>query len=397
MGEAAPDLFEPVRRLPGESTQKPKRHTSALCLSGGGYRAMLFHVGVLWRLNEAGWLPRLNRISSVSGGSITAAALAIAWDQLNFDALGRSPVFTDRVAEPLLKVAKQTIDRRAGLVGIALPLLSISHRVASQYREHLLGDAKLSDLPEKPSFVFNATNLETGNLFRFTKHYLADWQLGKADSDAVDLATAVACSSAFPPVLSPFKLDLRNAKWLPAARTAGAGDGVTTASAKPLTDLDFRKEITLSDGGVYDNLGLETVWKQHHTVLVSDAGGHLAADPNPPTDWPRQTLRVLKVVDNQVRTFRKLQVIRSLENKTRDGLYLGIRSDPANYKLEDRIPVGDSARNALAEIPTRLAPPAGNDALRLINWGYALCDTGLRSHLGETVKGSLPYPDAPLA
>lgn len=49
----------------------------ALCLSGGGYRAMLFHLGALWRLNEWGYLPQLNRISSVSGGSITAAVLAM--------------------------------------------------------------------------------------------------------------------------------------------------------------------------------------------------------------------------------------------------------------------------------------------------------------------------------
>ena len=49
----------------------------ALCLSGGGYRAMLFHLGALWRLNEAGFLPRLARVSSVSGGSITAGLLTL--------------------------------------------------------------------------------------------------------------------------------------------------------------------------------------------------------------------------------------------------------------------------------------------------------------------------------
>ena len=53
-----------------------------LCLSGGGYRAMLFHVGVVWRLHDAGWLERLDRVSSVSGGSITAGALALAWPRL---------------------------------------------------------------------------------------------------------------------------------------------------------------------------------------------------------------------------------------------------------------------------------------------------------------------------
>ena len=55
----------------------------ALCLSGGGYRAMLFHVGVVWRLHDAGWLKRLDRVSSVSGGSITAGALALAWPKLD--------------------------------------------------------------------------------------------------------------------------------------------------------------------------------------------------------------------------------------------------------------------------------------------------------------------------
>ena len=63
----------------------------ALCLSGGGYRAMLFHVGVVWRLHDAGWLKRLDRVSSVSGGSITAGALALAWPKL--DAEGLEPTF----------------------------------------------------------------------------------------------------------------------------------------------------------------------------------------------------------------------------------------------------------------------------------------------------------------
>src|ERR671912_2187011 len=57
----------------------------ALCLSGGGYRAMLFHVGTVLRLNHAGWLRKLNRVSSVSGGSITAGVLGVLWNQLQFD------------------------------------------------------------------------------------------------------------------------------------------------------------------------------------------------------------------------------------------------------------------------------------------------------------------------
>ena len=48
-----------------------------LAFSGGGFRATLFHLGSLWRLNELGYLPKLDRISSVSGGSITAGRLAV--------------------------------------------------------------------------------------------------------------------------------------------------------------------------------------------------------------------------------------------------------------------------------------------------------------------------------
>src|ERR1700760_495874 len=56
----------------------------ALALSGGGYRAMMFHVGALYRLNETGLLGKLTRISSVSGGSITAGYLGLMWNKLQF-------------------------------------------------------------------------------------------------------------------------------------------------------------------------------------------------------------------------------------------------------------------------------------------------------------------------
>jgi hypothetical protein len=64
--------LQPIREIPGDETKQP-RQGMALCLSGGGYRAMVFHLGSLWRLNEAGLLKKLSRISSVSGGSRRAS------------------------------------------------------------------------------------------------------------------------------------------------------------------------------------------------------------------------------------------------------------------------------------------------------------------------------------
>jgi hypothetical protein len=57
-----------------------------LALSGFGFRAVLFHCGVLWRLNELAYIPKLTRVSSVSGGSIAAGRLAVRWHALQFTA-----------------------------------------------------------------------------------------------------------------------------------------------------------------------------------------------------------------------------------------------------------------------------------------------------------------------
>ena len=95
-------LAHPVRSIPGDPDQDSPEDGIALCLSGGGYRAMLFHTGALWRLNELGYLNRLARISSVSGGSIAAGVLALAWKDLEFDAGGVSQKFRELVAEKLV-------------------------------------------------------------------------------------------------------------------------------------------------------------------------------------------------------------------------------------------------------------------------------------------------------
>jgi NTE family protein len=89
---------------PADDLRSPAEGT-ALCLSGGGYRAMLFHVGALWRLNEMGFLPRLARISSVSGGSITAGVLGLKWSRLAFDGSGVSGTFEEEIVQPLRTVA----------------------------------------------------------------------------------------------------------------------------------------------------------------------------------------------------------------------------------------------------------------------------------------------------
>ena len=65
---------DPVRLIPADELAGGPRPGIGVCFSGGGYRAMIFHLGALWRLYEAGLLRTVDRISSVSGGSITAGS-----------------------------------------------------------------------------------------------------------------------------------------------------------------------------------------------------------------------------------------------------------------------------------------------------------------------------------
>src|SRR3954452_7218379 len=82
----------------------------ALCLSGGGYRAMVFHLGALIRLNELGLLKRLARVSSVSGGSITAGVLGLRWKELRFDEKGVAANL-GLIVDQVRAMAGVTVDR----------------------------------------------------------------------------------------------------------------------------------------------------------------------------------------------------------------------------------------------------------------------------------------------
>jgi NTE family protein len=371
----------------GSSTTDRVPPGQALCLSGGGYRAMLFHLGVLWRLYELGLLRGLSRISSVSGGSITAAKLALVWPKLSFDPAQLWRDFVPQLVEPIRALAGKTIDRDAILGGLLLPG-TIGERLGNAYDSHLFDGATLQDLPDDsngqaPRFVINATNVQSGVLFRFSRPHMGDWRIGRMTDPTLRLALAVAASSAFPPVLSPLTIPLDDTRMRP-------------DEGSDLHRAPYVRQAVLCDGGVYDNLGLETAWKRCRTLFVSDAGGRMAAEPSPKEDWARHAARVLELVDSQVRALRKRQLIGAFKDGSRDGSYFGIRSDPGNFPLPPALPCPPERALELAEVPTRLKSMPAALQERLINWGYLACDLGLRGHHDPTLPApvSFPYPEA---
>jgi NTE family protein len=376
---ATKELCEPVQYLGSESKLE---EGMALCLSGGGYRAMLFHAGVLWRLNEIGMLPKLNRISSVSGGSITAGVLALNWQKLNFNN-GSASNFEEVIVNPIKRLAGRTIDVSSVVTG-TLWFGTIGEKIADSYRKHLFGDATLQDIVDEqpgvsPRFVFNATNVQSGVLWRFMKPYMRDYRVGEVKNPTTDLAVVVAASSAFPPALSPVELDLD-----PEDFTPNSGDD--------LQGDEYKTQIVLTDGGVYDNLGLETAWKKYKTIFVSDAGGGFAPEADPQRDWIRHAVRVLFTIDNQVRSLRKRQIVGAYLAKLRSGAYWSISENLDEFAGTNPLDCPFNRTTLLAQVDTRLKKLDQSTQEKLINWGYAASAWRYKQWFDKSVAAASAFP-----
>jgi len=386
----------PQEHLSPVSSDAPGGDTPALgiglCLSGGGYRAMLFHLGVLWRLAELGYLGTadhdgkhgpigtLQRISSVSGGSIVAAALGLAWNDLKVDEDELLERFRELVVKPVEDFASQTTVSIWSAAWAAV-VSTVNKSVARVYRRRLYGNKTLQDFPDSPRFVINATNLQSGALWRFSKPFTRDWRVGEIKNPTDSIASVVGASSAFPPFLSPARFKYNESQYTP-----GSGSGLQ----KP----PYTTRPALADGGVYDNMGLETVFKNFQTVIVSNAGGGYQPKQKIVGDWALQSYRVMSTIDNQVRSLRKRVLISSLASLEKYGVYWSIRSDIDGYPAENKLPCPHERTRELADIPTDLAAKDKTTQRRLINWGYAICDAGMRSWVEDdlTPPTDFPYP-----
>lgn len=339
--------------------------TIGLCLSGGGYRAMIYHVGAIIRMNELGFLPRLVEVASVSGGSITAGLLALRWPQLRFDANGRAANLDELFVAPLLRFAGKGIDIRAVLYGL-LPGCSAADSLVRAYDRHLFDGACLQDIPDTPRFTFMATNLQTGSGWRFAKSYAADYRVGLIDRPTIPLARVVAASSAFPPILSPVRIDL-------------SGETVKSTAGADLHREPFITTAVLADGGVYDNLGLERVWKRCRTILVSNAGRTIPEVGRPTGRWIGQMFRTLALIQQQAEHSRRRILFGMANRGDRQVAYWSIDTASTMYALPNALLLSADEAVAAASLRTRLNPFSPDEQRLLLRAGYAGADASLRA------------------
>ena len=248
-----------------------------LALSGGGSRAIAFHLGCLRALNRLGLLDRVAVLSTVSGGSVIGAYFhAHQGDFSSFEANIRG-VLAQGLVRPMRRKCFSVLGIKIvaafiavgcvasfvtlikllakGLSLIAprwlsshwerLDIRSPLHRFASRTTllEAALDDllfkgACLNDLPRQPHLVVNATELRTGSAFRFGTLESGSWRWGKLHRNAVSVAHAVAASAAYPLFLPAFD------------------ETLTFDKGGELTNV----RVVLTDGGIYDNLGLGCLW-----------------------------------------------------------------------------------------------------------------------------------------
>ncbi|MDA1053748.1 MAG: patatin-like phospholipase family protein [Planctomycetota bacterium] len=260
----------------------PPNDGIALCLSGGGYRAAIFHLGAVRWLNECGLLPRLKLVSCVSGGSILGAHLAFRLNPWPTGPLSDDE-WRDRVVEPFRKFIHRDIRTSAVLVRCWpwnwLRAHVTAESLRRKYARYLFEgrDPRLADILAVPKFVFCATDMSFGVNWESTRSRVGDYQAGYVSPppDHWTLSRAVAASSCFPPVFPPIKTGL-------------AADEYKRGAYRGADRDHLRRQIRLTDGGVYDNLGLQPA-RNHSQLLVSDGGGAMQF-----ANWNRLGSRVLR-------------------------------------------------------------------------------------------------------
>ena len=360
-----------------EARYRPGRERKgiALCLSGGGFRAALFHAGAIRRLNELGVLSRVRTISSVSGGSIASGLLATVWTRLarvgdrftNLESLFEQPLRAFCGSNirngPLLwgRLNPRNWPRLLSSAFSATDLLAVEYR-------RLLGSVRLSALPDSPRFVFCAANLQTGVSFELSARSIGDYALGYAEPGPLTLAEAVAASSSFPFAFPPL------VRTMDVDAFSGGDPKAMAAGFRP------GPRVALTDGGVYDNMGLEPAWKTHATVLVSDGGTPFEIQARTRTWLVPRLQRSFQVVANQALAVRKRWLISAYLRGVYGGAYWGLGTDPDEYRPPGGArPAGYSGRviDRLRVVRTDLDRFSAAEQSVLMNQGWALAGAAL--------------------
>ena len=377
----------PYAKSPDE--QSPR---IALAFSGGGVRATVFHLGVLARLARQDLLSQVKIISSVSGGSLAAglvfASSGYCWPS--------SAQYLHEVVPQIHDLLTQTDLQRSYVIRS----LMLPWRIASG-RASILGDqidrkwgiaGDLADLPISPRWIINATCYETGKNWRFGRDQMGDYQTKYINNPDFRLSHALAASAAVPGLIGPLVVKSRHYAW-----NEFRDDNWHSISPK-------YKRLHLWDGGVYDNLGVESLFKpgqglQGDTdfLIVCDASRPLSSQHRGRRFRPgylKASMRLVDVATDQVRSLRARMLINFFKQNPGSGAYMRIGlkskrvSETDNSRFQSKL--SDDEVNQAAEMETTLRRLTHQEFSVLFRHGYEVADTTLDRHSEKVVQSAPP-------
>ena len=286
-----------------------------LSLSGGGIRAAVFHLGLLQRLARSGQLEDIKFLSTVSGGSL---AIALIYT-LNDGAWPDSNTYLNEVS-PKLRQLLTTVHLQRSLYFRCIYKFwkvpfARANLMAETIRDKWGVNLSLKDLPDTPRWLINTTCYETGKNWRFDKKRMGDYQFGYVNNPDYDVADAIAASAALPILIGPFELNTSKYKW----HKFGPHRDNDFISIEPMLD-----QVHLWDGGIYENLGMEGLYKIGDGpregidfLIISDAGSPLGIKRSRLAAY----LRLIYIGMSQTRALRSRVVINHFENHPNTGVY----------------------------------------------------------------------------
>jgi len=307
---------------------KTKNLKIGLSLSGGGYRAAIYHLGTFRKLREMGILENVDVISTISGGSITGACYGLKGD--NFEefekclrgivqkSIIRGILYSFRficIFVFLLSIVVLSIYLLfTRLAWVSTPLLVIviwslliyqfkifpvSSIINRLYSKWFFDGKTLKDFNPIPRIAINATNLETGRPFTFSKNKMSDSTYEhpgkgrksiKFKPDGFPISLAVASSTCVPFAFTPIFIDKKYFE-----------DEKDFETIKPC----------LVDGGVYDNQGVHKLTQKNSSyecdvVIVSDAG-NIMPKINSFNNVIQLLMRTSEIFMNRIKNYQMIQ------------------------------------------------------------------------------------------
>ena len=380
----------------------------ALALSGGGVRATVFHLGSLLRLAEGPGIESVEKISTVSGGSL-AIGLIYSHSNLNWPT---SDEYKSTVLPIIFKIlTTQSLQNKYILQLISFPWFQNPGQKFCTALEKTWGiKGTLKDIPQTPEWFVNATSIQTGKNWRFSQKHMGDWVFGHNYDQKARISLALSASAAIPFMVGKVKLPISKEGW----------KKINPATDQPNKEIKPpAKNVYLWDGGVYENLGIEPLYKpqrgivgNYDLLLVCDASKKLDTNYINPTGIFCKTPpfirppRLFDITSDQIRSLRSRQLMHEIIKGTLNGSNIRLGNTVKKIDMDvinaGKIQNGHLQKsyseflseeevNKAANFPTHAKKLSKDEFLLLLRHGFETTDATLTGYQNKSFPSSIPF------